>query len=203
MSSDPAVTHWLQLLKAGDHAAAQPLWELYFDRLVALARKKLHGAPRRSADEEDVALNALNSLCRGAAQGRFPHLNKRDDLRRLLFQLTAEKAARQVRYEMRAKRGSGKVQSEADLPHAEERDEGALVREMSKEPTPEIAAQMVDECRHLLKKLGDGDLRSIAELKMEGCTDEEIATKLSITSRTVRRKLAVIRGRWEKEGRSS
>ena len=34
MSSDGSVTVWLGALKAGDHAAAQPLWERYFRKLV-------------------------------------------------------------------------------------------------------------------------------------------------------------------------
>ena len=70
MASEGSVTSWLDQLKAGDTAAAQPLWEAYFRRLVALARGKLQGAPRRAADEEDVALSAFDSFCRGAEQGR-------------------------------------------------------------------------------------------------------------------------------------
>ena len=36
MSSSGSVTHWVRLLQAGDHAAAQPLWERYFQQLVRL-----------------------------------------------------------------------------------------------------------------------------------------------------------------------
>ena len=36
-----SVTRWIGELKAGDVAAAQPLWERYFARLVQLARAKL------------------------------------------------------------------------------------------------------------------------------------------------------------------
>jgi DNA-directed RNA polymerase specialized sigma24 family protein len=175
----------LQLLKAGDPSAAQPLWELYFRRLVALARRKLllHGAPRQVADEEDVVLHAFDSLCRGAAQGRFPHLGDRNDLRWLLFKLTAEKAARLTRDMHCIKRGGGKVPSEADI----------LDRALSKAPPPEFAAQMADECRKLLHELGDDDLRRIALLMMEGYTVEEIATRLDVAPRTVSRKLAQMR----------
>jgi hypothetical protein len=84
MTSAGSVTHWLQLLKAGDQAAAPPLWEGYFRRLVGLARQRLPGIPRRAADEEDVALSAFDSFCRGAERGQFPRLNDRDDLWQLL-----------------------------------------------------------------------------------------------------------------------
>src|SRR5207244_594392 len=95
--------HWLSLVKAGDLNAAQPLWERYFPRLVGMARKKLREAPRRAADEEDVALSAFDSFCRGAAQGRFPNLEDRNDLWRVLLLLTARKASHQIRDERSAK----------------------------------------------------------------------------------------------------
>src|SRR5262249_62418037 len=51
MSSDGSVTHWIRQLKAGEQAAAQPLWEAYFQRLVHLARKKLCGARYPDVDD--------------------------------------------------------------------------------------------------------------------------------------------------------
>src|SRR5262245_56689393 len=55
MRPEASVTQWIDRLKAGDPDAAQRLWERYFRRLVGLARRKLRAAPRRAADEEDVA----------------------------------------------------------------------------------------------------------------------------------------------------
>ncbi len=63
MESDESVSQWLGQLQAGDPTAAQKLWERYFRRLVGLARKKLRAAPRRAADEEDVALSAFTGFC--------------------------------------------------------------------------------------------------------------------------------------------
>src|SRR5215471_11580657 len=80
MPMQTGVTHWIGLLQAGDVAAAQPLWERYFARLVELARSRLRGAGRRVADEEDVALSAFDSFCRGAMGGRFPRLTDSADL---------------------------------------------------------------------------------------------------------------------------
>jgi hypothetical protein len=45
MSSVGSVTHWIGLAKAGDSAAAQPLWERYFQRLVGLARHRFGAQP--------------------------------------------------------------------------------------------------------------------------------------------------------------
>ena len=46
MSSSGSITAWIDQLRAGDRAAAQPLWQGYFQRMVSLARQKLRRAPR-------------------------------------------------------------------------------------------------------------------------------------------------------------
>src|SRR6516164_710913 len=107
MHPEASVTQWLDRLKAGDPHAAQKLWERYFRRLVGLARKKLGAAPRRAADEEDVALSAFASFCRGAAHGCFSQLHDRADLWQLLVMLTARKAFDLTQHERRQKRGGG------------------------------------------------------------------------------------------------
>jgi hypothetical protein len=80
MPDTAGVTHWIGLLGVGDPDAAKELWERYSTRLIALARKKLRGAPSRADDEEDVALSAFDSLCRGAKRGAFSRLGDREGL---------------------------------------------------------------------------------------------------------------------------
>jgi hypothetical protein len=114
MDSTGSVTHWISALKAGD-AAAEQLWERYFRRLVGLASKRLRMARRRAEDEEDVALSALDSFCRGARQGRFPQLAHRNNLCWLLVVVTVRKAM--------ACRAHGRVPS-ADDPQAPRKKPG-------------------------------------------------------------------------------
>ena len=45
-----SVTRWIDELKGGDPAAAQPLWDRYYERLVRLARTKLREARRPGGD---------------------------------------------------------------------------------------------------------------------------------------------------------
>jgi len=189
MSSTSSDTGWLHLLKAGNRDAAQVLWERYFRLIVACARQRLGAAPRRAADEEDVALSAFDSFCRGVEQGRFPQMEDRNDLRSVLLMLAARKAAHQIRDELCEKRG-GKARVE---------DEEVLAQLIDTEPTPELAAQMADECSRLLDKLGDADLRAIALWLVAGCTVEEIAGKLGRAPATVYRKLDRIRDLWSEE----
>jgi DNA-directed RNA polymerase specialized sigma24 family protein len=187
-----SVTHWLALLKAGEPDAAQALWQAYFARLVVLARRRLQCTPRRAADEEDVALSAFDSFCRGAEQGRFPRLDDRADLWQVLVLLTARKALQLVRHECREKRGGGKILNEADLADG-------LAGLIGPEPTPAFAAEVAEECRRLLDALPDAELRSIAVWKMEGYTTEEITARLQCVPRTVERRLRLIRDLWSRE----
>src|SRR5438477_5346017 len=115
MPSNDDVTEWVRQLEAGDRDAAGGLWEAYYRRLVGLARGKLRDLPRRAADEEDVALSAFDSFCRGAEQGRFPRLDDRDNLWRLLVVITERKACDLVQHEHRQKRGGGEVRGESGL----------------------------------------------------------------------------------------
>jgi DNA-directed RNA polymerase specialized sigma24 family protein len=188
MSAEGSISRWLGRLRAGDQQAAAGLWERYFERLVEVAHGKLRDAPRRVADEEDVALSAFDSLCRGVERGRFPELLDRDSLWRLLVVITARKAAHLKRDAGRQKRGGG-ANEEADL--AQILDAG---------PTPEFAAQLAEEHGRLLDGLGDEELRAVALWKMEGHTNEEIANRLSCGLRSVGRKLRIIRSIWAREG---
>jgi DNA-directed RNA polymerase specialized sigma24 family protein len=196
MSDSRSVSSWIGRLKAGDQDAAQQLWEEYFRRLVGLARKKLQGAPLRVSDPEDVALSAFASFCRAAECGRFPQLADRQDLWQLLVVITARKAFRQREYEAAQKRNpAGSVESNpvgAD-------DEAGIEQVLSREPTPEFAAQVAEEYQHLLDQLDDDQLRTIAVLKTEGYTNDEIAGRLGVVSRSIERKLGVIRTLLEKE----
>jgi DNA-directed RNA polymerase specialized sigma24 family protein len=200
-SNDESVTQWIDDLKAGDQAAAQPLWERYFERLVRLARKKLQNdrRPRTVEDEEDAALSAFDSFCRGVDRGRFPRLTDRDDLWKLLVTITLHKVTDQVERAGRQKRGGGHVIEEAALvgPDAEREPEG-LDQFPAPGPTPEFAALVAEQYEHLLARLDDGMLRSIAVWKLEGYTNEEIATKLGCALRTVANRLALIRMKWER-----
>ncbi len=198
MSSSGSVSVWIAELKAGDGLAAQRLWEDYFPRLVGLARKKLREMPRRAADEEDVALSAFDSFCRGAEQGRFPRVADRDGLWHLLVTITARKALQLMRHEGRQKRGGGLVRGESAFGEPTEGadEEAGLERIIGREPTPEFAAQMAEECQQLLGRLGDGDLPRVAVWKMEGYSNEEIAAKLGCVPRTVERKVALVRALW-------
>jgi len=195
MNPDATVTQWIQQLKAGRSSAVQKIWEGYFEQMVRLARHRLADGPRAVADEEDVALSAFDSFCRGAQAGRYPQLVDRDALWPLLVAITSHKLIDLRRREGRQKRGGGWQRLET----AADDSVPALENLISKDPTPQFACQMAEEFRRLLQRLDDETLRMIALSRMEGESIEEIAARLNCVTRTVLRKLDRIRTIWSEE----
>jgi DNA-directed RNA polymerase specialized sigma24 family protein len=191
MSSPGSVTALLERLEAGDHEAAQPLWERSYPRLVARARERLRDTPRRTADEQDVALSAFDSFCRGAAQGRFPQLKDRDGLWALLVLITVRKAADLIKDNRRERRGGGQVRG--DSAFAGRDGEGGLAEVEAGDPTPDVAAQLAEEFQGLLDRLGSDELRAIVVWKLEGYTNAEVAARLGCATVSVERRLRLIR----------
>lgn len=197
---DDDVTRWIRQLGEGDEGAAQNIWNRYYAQLVSLARRKLRSDHRRMADEEDVALSAFNSFYQGVAAGRFPKLDDRQDLWKLLVTITARKAISYARHEQRQKRGGGRVRGESVLLGADSSGHaGDIDAVVGAEPTPEFAALVAEECRRLLDCLDSEPLRQIAMMKLEGYNNSEIAEKLDCARETVQRKLLRIRQLWTRE----
>jgi DNA-directed RNA polymerase specialized sigma24 family protein len=149
------------------------------------------------ADEEDVALSAFKSFCRGAQDGRFPQLQEHEDPWPLLLALTTHKAIDLLRYERRVKRGGpGQQHARPEGPEELPAADIGLSQLIGKEPDPQAAFQVAEECQDILDRLSDTILRAIALWKIEGFTTEEIASKLGCTTRTIERKLQLIRRLW-------
>lgn len=201
MSDQGSITQWISDLRGGRSDGANGLWQRYYHRLVGLARKKLRDSPRRVTDEEDVVLAAFHSFCAGAAEGRFPRLDDRQDLWQILVVLTARKAADQLKHHLRQKRGAGLVRGDSVFVENMNGEERAAIDQVAgSEPTPDFAAQITEECGRLLTQLGDDVLRTVAVAKMEGYTNDEIAKRMGVQTRTVERKLNLIREIWTQAG---
>ncbi len=193
-SSDDSVTNWLVALKEGDSQAAGEIWNRYYARLVAVARRRLGSSPRRTVDEEDVALSAMDHFFRGVEDGRFPKLDDRDDLWQVLVMLVSRRTAAHQEKALRQKRGGGAVRGESVW--ANESVVNGIDAIAGDETPPDMAAQLAESCQALLTALPEGELREIAVAKLDGFTNDEIAGRLGVQTRTVERKLRTIRELW-------
>jgi len=85
MSDSNNVSHWIDLVKNGDSAAANRIWQHYSERLVQSVRRRLLGQNRAVTDEEHIVLSVFDSFYAAAEKGRFPDLSDQSDLWPLLL----------------------------------------------------------------------------------------------------------------------
>ena len=177
-----SITRWIAGVKAGDSAAAQPLWERY-SRGWWTGARAAPAAARVSRCRQRRGRRGLERIrqpvARPARGGKVPATRRS---RRPLAALGGHHDAegqRPARRQLRQKRGGGQVQPASD--HADpESDDDILARAVGSEPTPEFAVMVAEEYRRLLDRLGDDVLRKLAILRMEGFTTDAIALQLGL-----------------------
>lgn len=195
-----SVSEWIIGLKAKDGEAIRKLWGRYYHELVAFARQRLSAKERQVADEEDIATSVFDTVCRGAADGRFSTVEARDDLWWLLLSITGQKIVDHRRRINAAKRGGGTVVRESELESP--RDGTApfgFANIISQAPTPDFLAMLDEQFQRLMGILRNKELRKVANWRVEGLSVKEIAQQLDSSERTVERKLALIRSHWSTE----
>lgn len=187
---------WVEQLASADRDAAARLWAHFCQRLMNFARTRMSPSTRRIYDEEDAAVSAFRSLCRGIEAKRFPDVADRTNLWSLLVVITSRKISNRFRYEHQQRRDSHQLISDTIIRTTDGNEIDVLRSVPGKEPTPEFAAEVADMSEFLMKLLPDHELKKLVQLKLEGYTNEEAAERMRITRRTVQRKLELIRRIW-------
>jgi DNA-directed RNA polymerase specialized sigma24 family protein len=183
-----SITDCIDRLRGGDQDAAQTLWERYYTRLVGLARSKLR-RPGGVEDEEDAAASALDSLCRSLRSGGCLQVTDRDNLWRLLVEITACKAYDQIERRRRLKRGGAHIFEDAEFD-----------RLVGDGPTGDFACEASEQLDRLMVALRDPVDRQVAWMKMECYTRAEIARSLDCHEKTIANRLKGIRLAWIEAG---
>lgn len=195
MSGSTNISHWIDLVKAGDSAAATRIWQHYFDRLARSVRARLRGQNRAVSDEEDIVLSVFDSFYDAAESGRCPDLSDRDDLWRLLLRMAARKVVDKRRHDLRQRRGGGVMLQSLD----EAGDERNLDEAIGDEPSPEMVLMMQESVERFFSHLGVGPLSDLAVAKLEGHSNAELAQRFGCSERTIERRLHMIREKCQQE----
>ncbi len=193
MSPQDSFADVMERLRRGEGAAAQQLFNRFAARLVALARQRLDNQLRQKVDPEDILQSVCKSFFLRYAGGEFELANW-DNLWTLLTLLTVRKCANLAkRYHTDRRDVRREAAREAK---AEESAPGWEA--MDREPRPEEAAMLAEIVERLLQELDPRD-REILVLSLQGYSHEEISRQVGYAERTVRRVLAQVRKRLERE----
>ncbi|MEL7500596.1 MAG: ECF-type sigma factor [Planctomycetota bacterium] len=174
----------IERLRAGDPLATQALVEIYYDRLVGLARKRLHVIPPQVADGEGAVISALRSFFSGIGKGQMEQIQDQQDLWRVLATITARKAIRQIRVHCKKSGEADQINHNADLE-----------RLVSPNADPKTELELMEEFQDMVDAL-DQPLQEIVLLKLQGLDNSEVAAHLSIHIRSVQRKLKLVESIW-------
>jgi len=190
-------TFWLPALQRGDEQAAERLWQEYFVKIVRLAKRRMEGLRLRAADEEDIALSAMNSFCR-MAQNRENPIVDSTELWKLLATIVRRKVNKERQRQFADKRQEYRLVGESGVSPApndgEKEEQNGLAQFASREPSPELAVELAETWERILKL---PDAEELVLLKCDGYSNSEIAEKIGCSTRTIQRAIEKIRKEWE------
>jgi RNA polymerase sigma-70 factor, ECF subfamily len=181
----------LRKVRIGDQEAARQLYERYGEQLIALARRRISQRFSRRVDPEDIVQSVFRTFFGRAKAGEFV-LEGPDDLCRLLARITVHKTLRQIAFHHMGKRDVTKEATGGVEGHER------LNELLARDPTPEASSLFVDQLRHFLMNLRPQE-QQIVDLRMQEYTAAEIAQKLNVSERTIRRLMERIRAIAEQE----
>lgn len=191
--SELEVSQWLDGLKVDDSLAQQMIWERIFDRVVRIARRRLesNGLERRTRDEEDIAMSAINSLFRQASSGELSQLEDSTQLWKLLATFTKFKVSKKRKFDQAGKRGGQHVRTLDELGFGDPEEGLGIGQIVGAEPKPEFIVAMDDAVQSLPE-----DIQMVVVARLEGKDNREIASSMNISARTVQRMLNRVEEYW-------
>ncbi len=156
------------------------LFQRYAQRLMAFARTRLPSDVSSRVDEEDIVQSVFRSFFR-RNQGNEFYFDDSLDVRSLLAAMTYRKVINTIKHHHRDRRRTTCEQSSSTS------DGSSQLADRN--PTPEELNILVDYLAWILNHLNPVQ-REIIQLRLEGYTVAEIADRVQLSQRTVKRALA-------------
>ena len=177
----------------GSSAALERICQRYYERLAAIAGRKLQGGGR-VADRHAIANEAIYDFFSRSQAGDFENVSNRGELLPLLIRLTKDRVTDEIRRLTAQKRGGGKTRGNSIFAPTTRADAGhgfdAFADTLDSPSTRQIVRE---EAARILDRLPDQTMRTIVILRLEGYKNEEIARELDVSLATVERKRRRIR----------
>jgi len=185
MDPNRTVESFVNSLRQGDPAAAQAVFDQYVDKMVAMARKRISQRLASRIDAEDVVQSVFRTFFHRTKEGQFEFQDP-EDICKTLARITMHKVFRQVAHHQAAKRDAGRELGSGDD------SQDLVVNLVSREPSPEDTTALIDQMDHFLSTLKPQE-REILELRMQGFSTVDIAKRLGILDRKIRRLMERLR----------
>ena len=197
MSANGSISGWIATLRGGNLEPIQQLWDRYKSGLIAAARRHLSTVPKLTVNDDDIAQSVLVAIWRGGEAGLFDKVADRDELWWTLLKITRRKVVTAYRRERTKKRGKWWIASKERL--ATDLGIESIGDLLDSRPSPEMICAIEEQTGRLIDCLRKPDLQKVAVWRIEGLSVNEIAERLSLTPRSIERKLNIIRRRWCEE----
>ncbi len=177
--------------REGEEVAATLLHERYLNKLLNLVGRHLADRFNSRLDPDDVVQSVFRSIFRLTREGRF-EFEGDSAFWKLLLTMALNKVRNTVRHHQAGKRDP-KVES---VSISSDGVDGYIVNRLGSQPSIQEIVSFADMLERVLERL-DPDQQLLIQYRIEGYTQKEIAEKLSVDDRTVRRMFASIRNRGE------
>lgn len=181
-------------LRRGDAEVVAHFYRRYGEPLQAIADRKIGEQLRRRIDASDVVQSAMRTFFRRAHEGRV-ELGDSEKLWNLLCAITLTKVREQARFHRRNRRD---VQRESPASAVDESGLLPIERVPHHEPTPDVVAEFRDQLQFLMDAMDDEE-RQVLACKLQDCTNDETASQMGISERSVRRILSRLKHRLEQQ----
>ena len=196
----------LEMIRSSDTQerlnAEAGLWEQFIPNVRHLARKRMPVGGLPIADDEDVAISVFRIFLDGIKNGRFEATRSKGQAQALLNRLTVDKTIDLIRFHQ-AKCRCPRISRPHERDENDNRQESiAFVQSMpddvvdTKQRTALSEMEWRDDASRMINSLSEATLKTIVVMKFLGHSNDEIASKLGCVTRTVERKLNVIRRIW-------
>jgi RNA polymerase sigma-70 factor (ECF subfamily) len=198
MRTNPPISdsEWMDTirgLKAGEPAVLQCLYAKLGPMLQAIAARRVAPHLQSRFDAEDVVQSTFRTFFRRAQGGQF-QFEDNQRLWNLLCAITLTKLKEKVRFHERQSRAASREQSDVDS----QRSGQPRTPPISAVISPDAALEFADEFDHLLAALAPPE-RRLVELKLQDRTNDEAAEALGVSERTIRRMLAELQAKFERQ----
>jgi DNA-directed RNA polymerase specialized sigma24 family protein len=196
---------------AGHPDAVDQIMRHYYGAMAMRAARLIHDYHIDEAlfDRDDAVNVTLFKLWRAARDGKIPSIISGDDFWKLVCSSLHRNIRNARDYGERRKRGglgasplrwdsqqAATGADDAGARHAYHRRDANPNDLCSDSLPPDALTLANEEVERLLSLLHDPVLKSVASLRAEDYTIDEIAHRLGLTSRSIRRKLVEIRRIW-------